>query len=393
MTRANRINALRFVINKAFDALADIDIEKTKVVWFGLTNFVDIIQKALISKGRRIHYIVDNAPEKWGRVLENDLVVFPVQQIVNNYKENAVFLISSRFKDEMRRQLADVGVAESDIKILPYHDECEDEARKFLLKQTDGLKQANLRETQLIMLDSLKIFRDFCETNGLRYFLAAGTLLGAVRHKGFIPWDDDADVYLPDSDYWKFIEIFPDGGRYGIADWKKKDDMAVDFAKFYDYHTIKITAGYPVKMLTHVALCVFPLCGYPDDASEFQNKLHRNKALDFKWYQYQNSKDVISDEPQDARRDICELKYNMPFDGSPLIGRTHLMHKPMWSVPRSVFEDSVPVEFEGELFSAPAGYDAYLKAHYRDYMRLPPEDERINHGTAAFWKREGSLSC
>ena len=78
----------------------------------------------------------------------------------------------------------------------------------ILLEKTAGLKKIELREKQLVILEILKVFRDFCQAHRLRYFLAGGTLLGAVRHKGFIPWDEDADVYLPYCDYLRFINEF-----------------------------------------------------------------------------------------------------------------------------------------------------------------------------------------
>ena len=76
----------------------------------------------------------------------------------------------------------------------------------------------------------------------------------------------------------------------------------------------------------------------------------------------------------------------MPFDAAPVIGRTHLMFKDKWAVPAMVFKDTVSVEFEGELFSAPIGYDNYLKHRFGDYMKMPQESESVNHGTISFWK-------
>jgi len=383
------VNALRFITDKAFEVLKNIDTDKTKVVWFGFTSYVDIIQKVFISKGKYIHCVIDNNSAKWG-VSESGIIVFPVTQIVKKYKDNAIFFIQSGFKAEMRRQLLELGVEQSKIEILPSHEECDCLAREFLLNQTDGLKKIELREMQLILLDMLKVFRGFCEANGLRYFLAAGTLLGAIRHKGFIPWDDDADVYLPDNDYRRLIEMFPKGGRYEIENWETNPDLIIDFAKLSDNYTVKITGGYPIKNFLRVSLCIFPLCGYPDDENEFREKYHRNKFLDFKWYQCQWLNGLTAGEMRDLRGDIYDLKYNMPFDNSPLTGRTHLMHKPMWYVPHSVFLDRILVEFEEELFSAPIEYDTYLKAHYgEDYMQLPAESERISHGTIAFWKEKG----
>lgn len=384
------VNALNLIVDKVFDELETTDASLTKVVWFGLTDYVNIVQRALISRGKRIHYIIDNAADKWGTVLEGDLIVFPVEQIINACKENMKVLIASRFKEEMRKQLLEMGVSESEISFLPYHDECEAWAKNILLTHTNGLKKIELREMQLIMLELLKKLRDFCNTNGLRYFLAAGTLLGAVRHKGFIPWDDDADVYMPLNDYKKFIESFPDDSRYKIINWEKNDDFTPDFAKLLDNDTIMYHGGaYPLQWIQSVSIDIFPLCGYPKGKKKFKQKEHMNRALDAKWHYYQFARDFVPNGLQDLRREIYELKYSMPFDGAHLIGRSHIMCKPMWVVPQSVFAESIPIEFEGELFSAPVGYDMFLKTHYGEYMQLPPENKRDDHGSIAFWRSKG----
>jgi len=387
MAQVTTVNALQFIVDKAMDALSDVDVNKTKVVWFGHNVYIDIIQKALISRGKRIHYVIDNNVDKWGMILENDLVVFPVNQITN--KENAVFLISSRFEQEMRQQLSALGVRELQIITLPSREESDAMALDFLLKKTDGFKKMELRELQLIILDILKVIRDFCDANRLRYFLAGGTLLGAARHKGFIPWDDDADVYLPYEDYLKFIDIFPIGGRYEVVEWKRNSERIICHGKLVDNSTILLRNGYPVKWLQGISTCIIPLCGYPADEKAFAQKKHTNEMLDLKWYWYQNAKNVILSELQDLRYDIYELKYNMPFDGSPIISKAHSMFKPMWHVPYWVFAKSTPIEFEGEYFSAPIGYDYYLRHRFGDYMQLPPEKERISHDSIPFWNERG----
>jgi len=386
MAQVTAVNALQFIVDKAMDALGKVDVDKTKVVWFGYTVYIDIIQKALISRGKRIHYVIDNDVNKYGMILEDDLIVFPVNQIASNYKEKAIFLISSRFEPEMRQQLLALGLNQSQIITLPSREESDAMAQDFLLKKTEELKKIELRELQLIIVDILKVFRDFCNTNGLRYFLAGGTLLGAVRHKGFIPWDDDADVYLPYEDYLKFIDIFPVGGRYEVVNWEKNPEFVLDYAKLVDNNTIILHKGYPVKWLQGISICVIPICGYPDEEKAFKQKKHTNEMLDLKWYWYQNAKMVVLSKFQDLRYNIRELKYNMPFDGSPLTAKAHLMFKSMWNVPHSVFAKSTQIEFEGEYFSAPAGYNYYLKHRFGDYMQLPPENERIIHGVIPFWK-------
>ena len=385
MVEVTAINALNFIVDEAFNALSDVDVTKTKVVWFGYTVYIDIIQKALISRGKRIHYIIDNDPEKWGMILEDDLIVFPVEQIVNSYKENAIFLVSSRFEPQMREQLLALGVNVAGIVTLPSQEQSGKMALDLLLSKTAGLKKMEPREMQIVILKILKTFRDFCEEKGLRYFLAGGTLLGAVRHKGFIPWDDDADVYLPYEDYMRFINEFKEKDGYEVLSWQNNPDYVLDFSKLVYTGTVMIHGGYPITWLQCVSICVIPLSGYPDEKEALSQKWQRNKMLDLKWYWYQNAKDVIKSEPQDLRQDIFSLKNNMPFDDSPLTAKTHLQFKNMWHVPHWVFASSVPLEFEGERFSAPVGYDYYLTRRFGDYMKLLPEDERVKHPSIPFW--------
>ena len=186
MAQVTAMNALQYTIDEAMAVLNNYDCSKSKVIWFGQTHCIDIIQNVLISKGKRIHYVIDNDSEKWGSVVLDDLIVFPVEMIVNNYKNDAIFLIASNFTQEMQNQLLSLGVSISQIKILSSPYEQKIKVREQLLKQTVGFRRLELRETQLILLDILKVFRDYCNSNGLLYFLSGGTLLGAVRHKGFI---------------------------------------------------------------------------------------------------------------------------------------------------------------------------------------------------------------
>jgi phosphorylcholine metabolism protein LicD len=386
MAQIKSINALQFIIDEASNKLNAVRDSQTKVIWFGYTVYIDIIQKALISRGQRIHYVIDNDSNKWGNILEDDLIIFPVEQIAKKYGKNAVFLISSRFEAEMVQQLHKLDVNPEHIIQLPSKEKSAEMAHNALLERITGLRKIEPREIQMILLDILKVFANFCEANKLRYFLAGGTLLGAIRHKGFIPWDDDLDVYLPDVDYERFMETFPVGGRYEAWDWRKYPDYISDFGKLSNNNTVVVHGGYPVNRIQPISICVIPLHGYPDDKEAFYRKRKTNINLDLKWYWYQNAREVVLSELQDLRNDIYELKNNNSFDSSPITANTHLQFIETWNVPRRIFEKTVMVDFEGEKFCAPQGWDYYLTHRFGDYMTLPPVSERINHGLISFWK-------
>ena len=103
-------------------------------------------------------------------------------------------------------------------------------------KQNFGDK-LDLKDVQEISYEILKEFKDFCNTNGLRYYLAYGTLIGAIRHKGFIPWDDDIDVFMPRPDYEKLLQLYTDNANYQLYSPRKQKNYYCCYMKLVDANT------------------------------------------------------------------------------------------------------------------------------------------------------------
>lgn len=248
-----------------------------------------------------------------------------------------------------------------------------------------------LRKWQLKLLEILVYFRDFCQENNLTFYLSAGTLLGAIRHKGFIPWDDDLDVIMFREDYEKMIKL-----------WNEKADTS----RFQCSVTTKDKcARYPMATIRSVnTTCIYDhsvnddICqGLKIDVEFFdvmpQGKL-RNRFYSmcevmlglFKSQRVPQrkpfiikagSKTLLTLFPTTKSRwfiaSLCEkyvTKFNPPKEGDYV---RYLSCKP-----RKVeyFKDVVWVDFEGEKMPIPSGYDECLRLSYGDYMSLPPQKDR-----------------
>ena len=127
------------------------------------------------------------------------------------------------------------------------------------------MKELSLKEIKEIEFELLKKFDSFCKENNVRYFLSNGTLLGAVKYKGFIPWDDDIDVLVPREDYDSLIELFHDDGRYKLFAFERNAEYRYPFAKFCDMRTRKAEGNIDNGVALGVDIDIFPLDAWNGD--------------------------------------------------------------------------------------------------------------------------------
>ncbi|MBP5561248.1 MAG: LicD family protein [Muribaculaceae bacterium] len=256
---------------------------------------------------------------------------------------------------------------------------------------------AELRQVQMGILDTVA---QFCDTHGLVYFLSSGTLLGAVRHGGYIPWDDDIDLYMPRESYDRFLDSFhDDSGTYAVLQPGADKRYYYTFAKVVDTRTTLIedeVSGYEIG----IYIDIFPVDGAPEDMHEREQLFKRKKLL----YKIRRCK-IADSNPLDST--LAYWCYRLlpvsvawldkridrlvrAHAGSTVVGNL-TEAGPLRAAscfPASCIDGQVDITFEGKMYKTMTGYKQYLELTYGDYMTLPPEDQRVRHHFTAHWNTE-----
>ena len=262
-----------------------------------------------------------------------------------------------------------------------------------------------LRKVQLTMLEIAKEVKRICEENHINYFMDSGTLIGAVRHKGFIPWDDDMDFAFLRPDYEKFIEVARTQLKPGfiLQTWDTDPYFPYCFAKVLKEGTVYLeTSYYGTKKRNELYVDLFVLDVYPDSiicrkkqGRETQRYKHilmmqcvikpwraKKKLIDkimlrvlylpYNLLAFISSRESIKKKYLKARQRFNGLKPNNYYNAN-------VSKYGLYETPASCFESFCQLPFEDTCFMAPGDSDLYLKNEYGDYMTPPPIEEREGH--------------
>lgn len=265
------------------------------------------------------------------------------------------------------------------------------------------MRKIPLPEIKKIELELLDELAEICERSELRYYLAFGTLIGAVRHQGFIPWDDDIDVMMPRPDYEKLKHLLKD------AEWKGKYRLLSNeyggtknnFMKMIHTGTLAYQKNVDEKI--GVWIDIFPIDGLPD--SVFLTRLLCAKLETYRRLLYmlifvpagknrlknclkKVARKLLNKISADTLcRKVNSVFARYDYDSCRYAGAVSSVFSYKARVPREVYAQG-EATFEGRRFRVPAGYDLLLRGIYGDYMELPPEDKRECHGFKAYWKEQ-----
>lgn len=256
-------------------------------------------------------------------------------------------------------------------------------------KEAKRVTPDEIKQIQLEMLDEID---SFCRQHNIRYSLAFGTLLGAIRHKGYIPWDDDVDIIMPLPDMLRFKKEFMS---------EKLIYCDIDTVPYYDLHFSRIaykpTYSISGMIMTSYGVCIdlYPVVGMADNDNEISTFLETLQPLYKKRLRLISLRNsiihrlplkTIPGYKATIRKFYERVLFHYPFETSQ-----YYLHA--GSVRRvnifdyDVFESMTNVMFEGHSYMAVGDCDKYLRHCFNDYMKLPPEDQRHPyHGFVYFWK-------
>ena len=273
------------------------------------------------------------------------------------------------------------------------------------------MKIIDLEERKILQLEMMKEVDSFCRKNNLTYYLAFGTLLGAVRHKGYIPWDDDVDIMMPRKDYEILERYFPFNGKYRFLTRNNTENYPYAYGKLIDIRTIKEEPLRSKYQVIGIDIDIFPIDNYPDNIDEAkewcQTITLTQRRLNWTFAQFSRGRSPLRTIVKNLiiasfhfldETGICSVmklvskidkisqKYNVidtNYCGISSISTYGVRKRNR----KEVFKSVIEVDFEGYKFLAPSGYDEYLSDIYGDYMQLPSIEERkTHHISIIYWK-------
>lgn len=261
-------------------------------------------------------------------------------------------------------------------------------------------KITELDELKVIELEIMKQIHFFCSENDITYYLAAGTLIGAMRHQGFIPWDDDIDIWMPRPDYEKFLMLFPDWGherKLEIANHKSKVFFGRAMTKVFDSRTKLLEPEFRSDDPIGVFVDIWPLDGTPNERTKRTHHMTKAKILHKLLYR------CVTKPSTSSVKSVVKAIIGLPFQfysSKRIVDRIELLAKensyenselvycpayPMVLMDRKSFGHPVLAQFEDSKFCIPIDYDLILTQRYGTWKELPPKQEQKPHHVLNAW--------
>jgi lipopolysaccharide cholinephosphotransferase len=249
-----------------------------------------------------------------------------------------------------------------------------------------------LNQLQKKLLEMFEWLTNFLHENNLRYYMIDGTMLGAARHKGFIPWDDDIDIAMPRDDYEKLLTLLKDDLDHYVVESPNSSaaDYVYGISKFYDINTT-MTEELKHNVTRGVYIDIFPLDGIGNTMSE---SLKNYKSVDFfnmllamKTSKYRKDRkwwkncatfigNIIPVSPKKLSKKLDRKCAEYNYDNCEYVGSLLSTYRAREIMKKDVYGNPTLYKFEHLDVYGPEKYDEYLTILYKDWRKLPPEDKR-----------------
>lgn len=258
-------------------------------------------------------------------------------------------------------------------------------------------QELTLKELQEASLGILQDVHSFCVKHNIKYSIDYGTLIGALRHKGFIPWDDDVDIVMPRPDYERFCSSYT-SDDYRLIYYGNDSSALAAFARVVDCKKTHYETERPwTKQESGVWIDIFPIDGVEESAEEYAKRYFRLRKLCDIAYKFRRQNHHIKDSdslwskfkthlskvigfggrlPATMINRMTKKMSLVPYGSTPFVGQCSCLDDGPIQFPIDDFKDYILLPFEQYEFYAMFGYNHHLRQLYGDYMQLPPEDKR-----------------
>lgn len=273
------------------------------------------------------------------------------------------------------------------------------------------MRKMTINDVQQVSLNILKDVHEFCVENNIRYSLCGGTLIGAMRHNGFIPWDDDVDLIMPKPDYDRFVRSYISKNGYKLfsPEVKGNEEVRLRISKVCDMKLTAVKQDYYAwtDIETGVGIDIIPAIGAPSTEREARKfiKQYLTYACLLNCYRVSlASKEFIENKRLPEKllflikrlvgncigersiEKIIEFQKKYDFDKAQYFCGGFRYGFGEWQ-PKNIFDELILHKFEDGEFLITSRYDEYLKCLFGNYMELPPEEQRVSHDFYGYyWK-------
>ena len=267
-------------------------------------------------------------------------------------------------------------------------------------------------DIQKKMLEILVYFSDFCKENNLKFTLCGGSALGAVRHSGFIPWDDDVDVFMLREDYEKLPELWAkhaDTSRYSCVRSNETVNIHHSATEIKDNNTTFINRHSVDSDIHHgLMIDVIPVDGVPSNRwHRFWQMIASMAYCCFNFQRLPDHKGKVTYYATKLALGLIrspKLRYRIWKTAEDYVARFGTLHCDLVAsfgegtsimrmrFPTEWFREPTTMDFEGHPMPVPADVDAYLRLSFGDYMQLPPEEDQVARHSAVFIDLDNSYT-